>query len=45
MLRSIGVPVVGEALDLVLNDVGQSAVEKHHVYTEIEKELEGSHGG
>ena len=44
MLRSIGVPV-GKTLDLVLNDVSQSAVEKHYVYTEIEKELEESRDG
>ena len=51
MSRSIGIPVVGETVDVVLNDISQSAVEKVHVYAAIENAvstsevLEGSHGG
>ena len=50
MHRSIGIPVVCETLDIVLDDISQPAVEKHHVYAAIEKTvpapevLEGSHG-
>ncbi|KAH8703499.1 peptidase family S58-domain-containing protein [Talaromyces proteolyticus] len=51
--RNIGIPVVGETLDCVLNDVTKSAVEKSHVYQAIESALsdpplpvlEGSYGG
>jgi D-aminopeptidase len=49
----MGIPVVAETLDCILNDVTKSAVEKHHVYEAIESALsnphppvlEGSHGG
>ncbi|OKL59766.1 hypothetical protein UA08_04958 [Talaromyces atroroseus] len=51
--RNIGIPVVAETLDCILNDVTKSAVEKHHVYEAIDSALsnppppvlEGSHGG
>ncbi|KAH8817124.1 peptidase family S58-domain-containing protein [Xylogone sp. PMI_703] len=51
MFRNIGLPVVCETLDIVLNDISRSAVEKHHVYAAIDQAinapevLEGSHGG
>ncbi|RFU36326.1 hypothetical protein B7463_g119, partial [Scytalidium lignicola] len=51
MFRSIGLPVVCETLDIVLNDISRSSVEKYHVYAALDQAinapevLEGSHGG